>query len=310
MPHARTSNMRQVGDRIDLLLNEIRAVADDQTREKAEELVGLLVELYGKGLERIVEIVAADEASGPETIGRLADDDLVASLLVLHGLHPVDLETRVQRALDKVRPYLGSHAGGVDYLGVDEAGIVQLRLEGSCHGCPSSTITVKLAIEGAIMAAAPEVTGIAVEGVAERPAGKVISLDSLRRNGDAAANGLASPNGDHDPGTGQWTAVEGLGRLRSGELAAVEVEGLAIVVLRLGADLVAYRNACAGCGAAWEAGGTSLDGDTLACPVCAARYDVRLAGRSPDRPELHLDALPLLADDAGVRIAVAEVAAR
>ena len=78
------------------------------------------------------------------------------ALLILHGLHPLDVETRIARALDRVRPYLGSHGGDVKLLGVTD-GVVHLRLEGSCHGCPSSTVTMKLAIEKAIEEAAPEV---------------------------------------------------------------------------------------------------------------------------------------------------------
>src|SRR5207248_3312366 len=110
-----------------------------------------------------------DDGASSDThslVQRLLDDPLVASLLVLHDLHPIDVETRIQRALDKVRPYLGSHAGGVKFLGVDGAGRAQLRLEGTCNGCPSSTVTVKMTIERAIEEAAPEVLGVDVEGVA------------------------------------------------------------------------------------------------------------------------------------------------
>jgi len=86
--------------------------------------------------------------------------------LVVHDLHPLDLETRVARALERVRPYLGSHGGDVKLLGVED-GVVLLRLEGSCQGCPSSTVTMKLAIEKAIEEAAPEILRIEVEGVAD-----------------------------------------------------------------------------------------------------------------------------------------------
>ena len=120
------------------------------------------MELYGSALARILEIVD-DTGPADEIYDRLAADDLVASLLVLHGLHPLNVETRIARALDRVRPYLGSHGGDVKLLGVNE-GVVHLRLEGSCHGCPSSTVTMKLAIEKAIEEAAPEVARIEVEG--------------------------------------------------------------------------------------------------------------------------------------------------
>ncbi len=123
----------------------------------AEELVRLLVGLYGDGLGRIVAALRADGAPGAAMLDRLTDDPLVESLLLLHDLHPLDVDARIQRALDRVRPYLGSHAGGVQYLGVRD-GVARLRLEGNCHGCPSSTVTVQLALQGAVQDAAPEVT--------------------------------------------------------------------------------------------------------------------------------------------------------
>ncbi|HEX4959553.1 MAG TPA: NifU family protein [Thermoanaerobaculia bacterium] len=157
--------LRAAGDRIEILMGEL-AAASPAVQGKAEELVRLLMRLYGAGLERILTVVDdAGPASAP-IFARLAADDLVASLMVLHDLHPLDLETRVARALEQVRPHLGSHGGDVELLGV-EAGVVRLRLLGSCHGCPSSTVTMKLAIEKAIAEAAPEIARIEVEGVAD-----------------------------------------------------------------------------------------------------------------------------------------------
>ena len=106
--------------------------------------------LYGAGLRR-----GSARDRDPDAVRRLADDEVVGNLLVLHDLHPDDVDTRVQRALDQVRPYLGSHAGGVSLSGVDEDGVVHLRLEGSCDGCPSSALTVKNAIEDAILRPRP-----------------------------------------------------------------------------------------------------------------------------------------------------------
>ncbi len=134
----------------------------------AEELVGLLVGLYGDGLARITEILAGEGAAGSAILAKLADDPQVEGLLLLHDLHPLDVDARIQRALDRVRPYLGSHAGGVEYLGVTD-GVARLRLEGSCNGCPSSTVTVQLAISTAVEDAAPEVTEVVVEGMTAAP---------------------------------------------------------------------------------------------------------------------------------------------
>ena len=167
-------DLRAVGTRIEELLGRIRSAGDPGTAETAEEVVRLVVELYGAGLERAVEL------AGPEVTERLAGDELVASLLVLHGLHPRDTETRVVEALDKVRPYLGSHAGGVELLGVDPEGVVRLRLEGSCDGCPSSTMTVKLAIERAIEEAAPEVTAVEVENLTREREPQLLQIRPMR----------------------------------------------------------------------------------------------------------------------------------
>jgi Fe-S cluster biogenesis protein NfuA len=153
--------LRELEGRIEALLADIAAAGDDKLRRSAEELVRLLFRMYGAGLERVVEL------AGAEVVPRLAADDLVGSLLILHDLHPLGTEVRVTAALDRVRPHLGSHAGGVELIGVGGDGVVRLRLQGSCDGCPSSTATVKDAIERAIMAAAPEVTRIDVEGVSE-----------------------------------------------------------------------------------------------------------------------------------------------
>src|SRR2546421_397623 len=131
------SNVRQVGDRIEVLLGELRSQASPEVGAKVEEVIGLLVELYGAGLERILEVVNEDADAAAPLLKRFTDDKFIESLLVLHGLHPVDVDTRIEAALDQARPYLGSHAGGVEYLGVDDGGVAHLKLEGSCHGCPS-----------------------------------------------------------------------------------------------------------------------------------------------------------------------------
>lgn len=168
MARQEARDLRAVGARIEQLLQELAAVADPAVQGRAEEAVRLVVELYGAGLQAIVALLRR-QPDGAALVERLAEDDLVASLLVLHGLHPLDLEARVRRALDRVRPWLGAHAGGVELLGVDAGGVVRLRLEGSCHGCPSSTVTVRQAIERAIEEAAPDAARVEVEGVAEPP---------------------------------------------------------------------------------------------------------------------------------------------
>lgn len=281
-------DVREVGSRIELLLTELRSAADQAVAERAEELVRLLMELYGAGLERVVDLVAEGGGQHADPLAPLVDDPLVASLLVLHGLHPVPLEERIHAALEGVRPYLGSHAGGVRYLGVDDDGVVHIRLEGSCDGCASSTITVKYAIENAIMAAAPEVVGVDAEGVADAPT--LYQIGSSRAEEPAAAQPADS-----------WARIKGL-RLLPGQSTVVDAASVSILICSVQGSLYAYRDGCPACGSALEGG--TLDGALFACPGCATAYDVRLAGRSPGREELHLDPLPLLPEDGEFKVAV------
>lgn len=152
------SDVRELPARIEALLDELASDGDAATARCAEELVAAVLRLYGDGLTRIAGSLGADD------LRRLADDDLVAGLLLLHGLHPDDVDTRIQHALDKVRPYLGSHAGGIDYLGAD-GGVARLRLLGGCDGCAGSAATVHDAVERAVLAAAPEIESVEVAGM-------------------------------------------------------------------------------------------------------------------------------------------------
>jgi Fe-S cluster biogenesis protein NfuA len=222
---------------------------------------------------------------------KLAADPQVESLLLLHDLHPLDTDARVQRALDQVRPYLGSHAGGVVYLGVTD-GVARLRLEGNCNGCPSSTVTVQLAIEGAVLDAAPEVSEVVVEGMTTLPEPKLLQIGKR-------------PIDHQQPDTGGWVTLPNIGPPSSRPVTA-SAAGVTVVVCAVRGTLYAYRDACAACGSSLADG--VLDRERLTCPACSTGYNVRLAGQGIDDETLRLDPLPLLADSAGVRVALPEVA--
>jgi Fe-S cluster biogenesis protein NfuA len=151
--------------RIETLIQEVSSFSDAHARETAEELMQCLLDMYGEGIARILEITAQAQAAGFALVSAFARDDLVGSLLLVHDLHPVELETRVLRALDEVRPQLKLHNGNVEFVKLED-GVAYLRLEGSCHGCPSSTITLKQLIEESLLKIAPDLERLEVDGVA------------------------------------------------------------------------------------------------------------------------------------------------
>src|ERR1700736_560461 len=122
-------DVQAAGERVEALLAELRSHAGPQVAATAEELVSCLVELYGAGLAEIVKIVGSDQDAGQRLMGRLAGDPLVESLLLLHDLHPLPVADRVRRAIEQVMPELGAHAGTAEYAGLDETGVVRIRLE-------------------------------------------------------------------------------------------------------------------------------------------------------------------------------------
>jgi Fe-S cluster biogenesis protein NfuA len=167
--------------KLDALLPDIERLGDAKALEAVRETVGTLLEFHGQAIERILQLLKAGGSTGLAMLDGLAQDELVGSLLALHGLHPHDLTTRLQVALERLRPTLASHGGAISLLGVSPQGEVRLRLEGSCHGCPSSQATLKSLVEQTIYALAPDVTALYVEGVVEDlpPHGGFIPVEQL-----------------------------------------------------------------------------------------------------------------------------------
>jgi Fe-S cluster biogenesis protein NfuA len=169
-------DLRAVGGRIDALL-VASAAHGAVAHERAEELVRLVTDLYGAGLERILEIVHAAGRLDADVLAALAADDLVASLLLVHGLHPYDLPTRVERALRAVRPGLQSQGADVELVGVDDC-TVRLRLVGAISGCAITTL--RDAVTSAVEAAAPDASAVHVEVAATPPGPSIIPVSALR----------------------------------------------------------------------------------------------------------------------------------
>jgi Fe-S cluster biogenesis protein NfuA/nitrite reductase/ring-hydroxylating ferredoxin subunit len=276
--------------RVEGLLEELEKLADVGARDVAFETVQAILDLYGVGLERIVAALGEARAT------TLAEDELVEHLLLLHGLHPVPVEDRVRAGLDDVRPYLGSHGGDVELISVSD-GVAHVRMQGSCEGCPASAMTLKLAIEDAVLKAAPDLERVEAAEVgsdATAPAGSPLLQIEVVAPSVAEA---------------VWTAAGALPQLSGGGLLLKEIAGESVLFLRLpDGTPYAYRPDCPSCAesvaeGSWESAG--MVGAQLTCPHCGNRYDVVRAGRCLDSPELHLEPVPLLVDQDGlVRVAV------
>jgi Fe-S cluster biogenesis protein NfuA/nitrite reductase/ring-hydroxylating ferredoxin subunit len=268
-------------ERVQELTEHLDAVADPGIRGMVDELTSAVVQMYGAGLERIVEVLTDEQRAA------LASDEVVAGLLLIHDLHPVSVEERVGQALDRVRPYMESHGGDVELLGIED-NVARLRLHGSCKSCRASSATLELAVRQALEELCPDLEGMDVEGLAPEP--------EL-----AGFPGVALPMAGHADGPA-WQVLDGATEIVPGSLTAADAQGTTLLVANVEGTLLAYRDGCAGCGSTLS--GAELLDATLVCPACARGFVLTRAGRCVDDDALQLEPVPLLREGPVVQVAL------
>jgi Fe-S cluster biogenesis protein NfuA/nitrite reductase/ring-hydroxylating ferredoxin subunit len=267
------------GERLQKLLAEVEALPYPGARELIQDCMESVLGFYGTGLKRILQVVSEDGAEGRKVFRDLIRDDVVKGLLLIHDLHPLNLEDRLLEALDKVRPYLKSHGGNVELISL-ENDVARLRLQGTCQSCASSSVTLELAIRHAIEQACPDLVHFEVEGVAQ----------------DNSAASLVSRKAVTD-----WTVIKTAHQLEEGAWMPVRIGDVRLVVCKVNDTLYAYRNRCPACNMPLDTG--SFAGGFLSCAL-NHRYDVVHAGRCAEVPSAHLDPLPLLVQENVVKVAL------
>jgi Fe-S cluster biogenesis protein NfuA/nitrite reductase/ring-hydroxylating ferredoxin subunit len=267
------------GDRLQKLLAEVEKLPYPAARDMLQDCMESVLGFYGAGLKRILQVVSEDGPEGRKVFRDLIRDDVVRGLLLIHDLHPLNLEARLLEALDKVRPYLKSHGGNVELISL-ENDVARLRLQGTCQSCASSSVTLELAIRHAIEQACPDLVHFEVEGVAQ----------------DKSAVAQISRRAVTD-----WTVVKNAHQLEEGAWMPVRVGDVRLVVCKLNDTLYAYRNRCPACNMPLDTG--SFEGGFLSCAL-NHRYDVVHAGCCAEIPSAHLDPLPLLVQENVVKVAL------
>ena len=272
--------LNRVGRHVQELIERVNDVPDPSSRAILEECLESLLSFYGRGLERILELVEEAGPEGRKVYETLINDGAVRGLLLIHNLHPVSLETRLTEALDKIRPYMESHGGNVELLSLQDD-FATLRLQGHCKSCPSSAVTMELALRSAIEEACPDLMGFEVEGMAPAP-------------GPAP---MHAPNG-----APAWTEVPEAKRLDEGRMISIQPGRVPLVVCKHGGQMYAYRDHCPACNMPLHLG--VFENGVLSCNL-GHGYDVQRAGAPLDGTSLYLAPLPLLAKDGIVRVALA-----
>jgi Fe-S cluster biogenesis protein NfuA/nitrite reductase/ring-hydroxylating ferredoxin subunit len=268
---------------------------DPAARRTAQDLRAAVEAAHRGALVTIVRRLRADPA-GRELLYGLVDDPLVHLLLSLHGIIRPDPLAHGRTVLDQVRPGLRSHGGDVELVSVDD-GTARVRLSGACKGCSMASVTMRNSVEQALLAGVPSIT--AVEVLAEEPGPAVIPLSAVRmREPEPPAA---------EPG---WADAGPLDAVPDGKITAMRLPAEAgpprdVIVVRVGAVLSAYRNACAHQGRPLDDALLDVTVGTLTCRWHGFTYDA-FSGDCMSAPGTALEQLPLRVDGGHVRIRVDE----
>lgn len=287
-------------DRVERLSAQLDEVQDAHARELAEALVAAVMAMYGDGLHRIIGAIASSREAGATILDELAQDGAVASLLLIHDLYPVPLAERVVEALDTVRPYMESHGGNVELLGLDN-GVATLALRGSCNGCAASRATLELAIKQALEEHAPDLAGLVVEGISDPGAnGHGLPMAAGTIELPVVHSGAGElPLAEDRPA--RWVPIGAVAGPGPGAVRSLSIDGAELLLANIDGSLLAYRDACASCGEPLRGG--ELLGRMLRCASCEVEFDLRRAGRAAGGEPLQLTPVPLL-ESGGIRVAV------
>ncbi len=299
-------NAEGMVEQLNTLVEQIESYPDAKIREKTLDLVQIILALHREALRRV--LTSFDSLPEKEQmLSRIAADDVVRAILLIHGLLPNDLQTRVAVAIDELRPFLISQGGDVELLGVNE-GHAQMRLMRNGQGAPPIS-ALKLEIEKALIEAAPELLGIEIEGVAEQieataKAAAILGSMLPKKNIEPQPAKLiqikrTNPVVNHN---GKWVSVIRSLTFEEGAFKIINYADVNILVCKTGGEFYAFRNRCA-------LENHPLDDATFKSPmlVCACHgyhYDLRRKGRCFEKPDLKLASLPVKIEDDKVKVAL------
>jgi nitrite reductase/ring-hydroxylating ferredoxin subunit/Fe-S cluster biogenesis protein NfuA len=228
--------------------------------------------LHKEALKRLIRALKDDPAAGVRLREALGDQ-VIYGVLRFHGLVKVPLSERVQQALEDVRPLLEGHGGGVELVALKPPDTVELRLIGSCHGCPSSGQTLSEGVERAIRNHCPEIVHIhQVSRAAPEARGDGSSIvhfiSPFARNAKAG-----------------WLDAGTLAELPDHGVAERKLEGRSVLLAKRGEQVSCFDNACAHLGMPLDMG--EVNGGVITCSYHGFRYLLE-TGECLTAPEVQL----------------------
>ncbi len=291
------------------LVEELEQYPDPEASEKALDLVQIILKLHGEALRRILATFESLSMKS-DIYARMLGDDVIRAILTVHDLLPEELDRRVAKAIEELRPFLISQGCDVKLLGVDD-GRALLRLIRSGKGAPP-VAALKLEIEKVLDVAAPELRGIEIEGMAEQieatakaaaMLGAIITPPRSETPPPAQLVQIKRPRPDTTNVTGTWVSVVRALGFEDGSLKVIGYAEINLLVCKLDGEFYAFRNACAA-DSARTLDDALFDAPRLTCACHGYSYNLRRGGACVEKPELRLEYLPLKVEDDKVKVAL------
>ena len=246
---------------------------DESQKLVVEGLKKSIEALHKEALTRLIRSIKQESMSA---LRHAAEDEVVYALLRYHGLIKPpqgSLESRVSRALNEVRLGLQSHNGDVELVAIEPPDTVKVKLLGTCSSCPSSTLTLTEGVERAIKKYCPEIER--VEAVANSQTVLQVNYQTSPFSGDRESD---------------WIPLTTIKGIPTDGILAVELEGLKLIIGRLGDRVIAYRNSCSHLGMPIDNG--QVEDGILNCPFHGFQYRLE-TGECLTAPEMSLQPHPV-----------------
>ncbi|MFZ1029418.1 MAG: Fe-S cluster biogenesis protein NfuA [Limnoraphis robusta] len=244
--------------------------------EKLLVVEGLKKSIEALHKEALIRLIRSVKQESLSALRHAVEDEIVYGLLRYHELvkpPQPPLETRIQQALEEVRPGLKSHSGDVELVAVKLPDTVEVKLVGTCSNCPASTLTLKQGVEQAIKNHCPEIQ-------------HVISVNTPVSTNNS--HSIISPfSTDNEAG---WVAITTIEQIPEGGILAVELDGLKLIITRFADQIQAYRNSCTHLAMPLDKG--EIKEGILTCPFHHFQYNLK-TGDCLTAPEMPLQPYPV-----------------
>ncbi len=285
----------RVEDPPDALARMVRAITsleaivgdwDESQRLTVQALKSAIEDLNKDAFTRLIRSLK----EGPEAHAQLrlaVTDPVVYGVLRFHGLVKESLQARIERALDEVRPFMATHGGDVELVTVRPPDTVEVRLIGSCHGCPASSQTLTEGVEKSIRSHCPEI--LHIHQVSRGAPEGSSAIDGVPRvnpspNGDSTIH-FVSPFAVH--AKVGWIDAGDLSEIPEGGIAERRIKNRSVLLSKRGDRVSCFDNQCAHLGMPLEM--AAVKDGTITCSYHGFQYLLE-TGECLTAPEVQLKA--------------------